>query len=83
MEIHSCSRWFTLEPNNVLIYYHYPYFALAFLFFSFYFILDLFLLFWGAALTALQKKEGGVWPIAVGLTLQRSVAKVAGSQVME
>ena len=39
--------------------------------------------FFGANLTALQKNDGGVRPIAVGCTLRRLVAKVAGSRVME
>ena len=37
--------------------------------------------FFGANLTALQKKQGGVRPIAVGCTLRRLVAKVAGAKV--
>ena len=39
--------------------------------------------FFGANLTALQKNDGGIRPIAVGCTLRRLVAKVAGSRVME
>ena len=39
--------------------------------------------FFGANLTALLKKQGGVKPIAVSCTLRRLVAKVAGSKVME
>ena len=39
--------------------------------------------FFGANLTALQKKDGGIRPIAVGCTLRRLAAKVAGSKVME
>ena len=39
--------------------------------------------FFGANLTALQKKDGGVRPIAVGCTLRRLAAKVAGSKMME
>ena len=38
--------------------------------------------FFGANLFALQKKNGGVRPIAVGCTLRRLVAKVAGSLVV-
>ena len=38
--------------------------------------------FFGAKLTALQKKDGGVRPIAVGNTLRRLAAKVAGSKMM-
>ena len=34
--------------------------------------------FFGASLTALTKKEGGIRPIAVGCTLRRLAAKVAG-----
>ena len=37
----------------------------------------------GASLTALNKKDGGVRPIAVGCTLQCFVAKVASRSVME
>ena len=39
-------------------------------------------IFFGATLIALQKKEGGVRPIAVGLSLRRLVAKCAGLHVM-
>jgi len=39
--------------------------------------------FFGANLTALQKKDGGVRPIAVGCTLRRLVAKLAGHKIME
>ena len=39
--------------------------------------------FFGANLTALQKKNGGIRPIAVSCTLRRLAAKVAGSKVME
>ena len=39
--------------------------------------------FFGANLTALQKKNGDIRPIAVGCTLHRLAAKVAGSKVME
>ena len=39
--------------------------------------------FFGANITALQKKDGGIRPIAVGCTLRRLVAKVAGARVME
>ena len=39
--------------------------------------------FFGANITALQKKEGGIRPIAVGCTLRRLVTKVAGARVME
>ena len=38
--------------------------------------------FFGANLTALQKKQGGVRPIAVGCTLRRLAAKVASSKVV-
>ena len=34
--------------------------------------------FFGAFMVALEKKSGGVHPIAVGCTLRRLVAKVAG-----
>ena len=40
-------------------------------------------LFFGARLTALSKEDGGVRPIAVGLTLRRLVAKVAGYHVRD
>ena len=36
----------------------------------------------GASLTALNKKDGGVWPIAVGCTLRRLVAKTASMAVI-
>ena len=39
--------------------------------------------FFGANLTALQKKNGGIRPIAVGCTLRRLAAKVIGSELME
>ena len=39
--------------------------------------------FFGANLEALEKKDGGVRPIAVGCTLHRLVAKVAGRGVMK
>ena len=39
--------------------------------------------FFGASLTALTKKEGGIRPIAVGCTLRRLVAKVAGFRVRD
>ena len=39
--------------------------------------------FFGASLTALNKKDGEVRPIAVGCTLRRLVAKVASRSVME
>ena len=39
--------------------------------------------FFGASLTELTKKEGRVRPIAVGCTLHRLVAKVAGSKVRD
>ena len=39
--------------------------------------------FLGANLTALLKKQGGVRPIAVGCTLRRLAAKVAGAKVSE
>ena len=38
--------------------------------------------FFGATLIALEKKVGGIRPIAVGGTLRRLVAKVAGAKVM-
>ena len=37
----------------------------------------------GASLVALEKKSGGVRPIAVGCTLRRLVAKLAGNMVVE
>ena len=37
--------------------------------------------FFGASLTALEKKGGGVRPIAIGCTLRRLVAKIAGRRV--
>ena len=37
--------------------------------------------FFGASLVALKKKSGGVRPIAVGCTLRRLVAKIAGRKV--
>ena len=40
-------------------------------------------LFFGATLTALNKKDGGVRPIAVGCTLRRMVANVASRTVLE
>ncbi len=39
--------------------------------------------FFGASLTALTKKEGGIRPIAVGCTLRRLFAKVAGFRVRD
>ena len=39
--------------------------------------------FFGASLTALEKKGGGIRPIAVGCTLRRLVAKVASASVRE
>ena len=39
--------------------------------------------FFGATLIDLEKKEGGVRPIAVGCTLRRLVAKIAGFRVLE
>jgi len=39
--------------------------------------------FFGANLTALQKKSGGVRPIAVGCTLRRLAAKVIGGELMD
>ena len=39
--------------------------------------------FFGASLTALNKKDGGVRPIAVGCTLRRLVAKTASQAVMK
>jgi len=38
--------------------------------------------FFGANLTALQKKLGGIRPITVGCTLRRLAAKVASSKVV-
>ena len=40
-------------------------------------------LFFGASLVALHNKTGGVWPIAVGCTLCRLVAKVASRLVRD
>ena len=40
-------------------------------------------LFFGANLTALTKKDGGVRPIAVGCTLRRLAAKTAGRYIMD
>ena len=40
-------------------------------------------IFFGASLVALQKKSGGVRPIAVGCTLRRLVSKIAGRRVRE
>ena len=39
--------------------------------------------FFGANLTAIQKKGGGIRPIAVGCTLRRLSAKVAGGRVLK
>ena len=39
--------------------------------------------FFGANLTALHKKDGGIRPIAVSCTLRRLVAKIAASKVKE
>ena len=39
--------------------------------------------FFGASLIALEKKDGGVRPIAVGCTLRRLVAKCAGNRIMQ
>ena len=39
-------------------------------------------IFFGASLIALNKKDGGVRPIAVGCTLRRMVAKTASASVM-
>ena len=39
--------------------------------------------FFGASLVALRKKTGGVRPIAVGCTLRRLVAKIAGRKVLD
>ena len=39
--------------------------------------------FFGASLIALEKKDGGVRPIAIGCTLRHLAAKVAGGKVME
>ena len=44
--------------------------------------LDICPLFFGASLTALNKKVGGVRPIAVGCTLRRLVAKTASTAVL-
>ena len=38
--------------------------------------------FFGASLTPLNKKGGGIRPIAVGCTLRRLVAKLAGRMVV-
>lgn len=38
--------------------------------------------FFGASLVALEKKGGGVRPIAVGCTLRRLVAKIAGNKIV-
>ena len=40
-------------------------------------------IFWGASLIALNKKDGGVRPIAVGCTLRRLIAKTASLRVLE
>ena len=40
-------------------------------------------MFFGASLTALAKKDGGVRPIAVGCTLRRITAKVASLKVRD
>ena len=39
--------------------------------------------FFGVTLTAHEKKEGAVKPIAVGCTLRHLVAKIVGNQVMQ
>ena len=39
--------------------------------------------FFGANLTALHKKDGGICPIAVSCTLRRLVAKLAAGKVKE
>ena len=39
--------------------------------------------FFGANLIALEKKDGGIRPIAVGCTLRRLVAKIAGNKVTD
>ena len=39
--------------------------------------------FYAATLVALEKKSGEVWPIAVGCTLRRLVAKVAGFSMVD
>ncbi len=39
--------------------------------------------FFGASLVALEKKSGGIRPIAVGCTLRRLVANIAGQMVVE
>jgi hypothetical protein len=38
---------------------------------------------YGACLTALEKKDGGIRPIAVGSVLRRLAGKVASRRVME
>ena len=40
-------------------------------------------LFFGASLVALEKMSGGVRPIAVGCSLRRLIAKIAGQLVIE
>ena len=35
-----------------------------------------------ASLTALTKKDGGIWPIAVGSTLRRLAGKVVSKRIM-
>ena len=40
-------------------------------------------LLFGASLIALEKKDSGVRPIAVGITLRRPVAKCAGYSIMQ
>ena len=42
----------------------------------------LFFFLFGASLIALEKKGGGIRPIAVGCTLRRLVAKVASGKMM-
>ena len=39
--------------------------------------------FFGASLVALEKKDGGVRPIAVSRTLRRLAAKIAGNRIMD
>ena len=41
------------------------------------------MVFFGASLTALNKKDGGVRPIAVGCTLRRFIAKTASQAVVK
>jgi len=43
---------------------------------------SIFPFFFGATLVALEKKDGGVRPMAVGCTLRHLAAKIASNQVM-